>query len=396
VDTAKLGEFIQKYKSIKTTDSNKTFNILKIADVKDDERKHTKILAWLLDRTGSHRQDRLFFDAFVRLCGIDCGNKVDYQVNIFPRGSESENDVRIYAVGRFAIDVEIKVNAVEGHNQCANEYRDLQDFADTHNIPHNARFAIFITPDGKPPTTAGPDDNWISRSWKELGDSFSKLVPGINYDKLTYMISDWLEIMYSFKEEAMDWNSKEARFLFNNYATWTQLARAWDSMLVGLSDFLQSLEEDVRKKPWWTDGWHFYAWPAKDRKREISVAKATWKTTEAERPIVQVGVEHFTAERLFDGDNTEKPWLYVWVSDNSKTWLVDAIRGYLRSTNKILPGDDVRDRRYPLIRYIEKYAPESIAQFETRMKDVIVSFIDDYASILNKPEFDSLLTQFWP
>jgi hypothetical protein len=162
-----------------------------------------------------------------------------------------------------------------------------------------------------------------------------------------------------------------------------------------LSSFLSSLKEDVRKKPWWPNGWYFDTWPNTKKKSEIWVAKTTWKTTGAKPPIVQVGVEHFTAERLFDDDNIEKPYLYVWVSDKAKTNLVEAIRGYLRSANRILPEDNVREGKYLVTRCIEKYAPHSMAEFETRMKDVIVSFIDDYASILNKPEFDSLLTQFW-
>lgn len=399
VDAAELREFIQNYEDIKTTYSSQTFNILKLADVQDDERKHTKILAWLLDRGGSHNQGRLFLDAFVRKCGIDCGSEAYYKISPFPRGTESENDIRIYAAGRFVIDVEIKVNAVEGHNQCANEYKDLQSFADMQGIDQDRRFAVFITPDGRPPTTAGPNDDWISCSWKELGDAFGNLtlVSGVDSAKLKYMISDWLEIICSFKEEAMDWTSEEARFLFNNYATWTHIVRARESTENALSHLLLSLKEDLAKKSWWPNGWYFQAWPkSKERKREIYVAKVGWRTPGAELPIVQIGVEHITTERLFDGDNNKTPCLYIWVSDSSKTELVDAIRGYLRSVNRILQGDDVGKKQYPLVRYMGKWAPDSMTGFDTRMKDAIVSFIDEYASILNKPAFDSLLTQFWP
>lgn len=398
MDIAQLSEFFDRYGKVNVTRTSQGYNILRIAELGRDERRHTKILAWLLDHQANHDQHRLFFDTITGLCGIGCATAGDYDVNCFVPGRESEIDIRIVARGRFVVDLEVKVSADEGENQCAKEYRDMQRFASADDIPLENRFAVLLTLDGRSPKTAGPDDDWIGLSWRDLRRGFERLICGDDLPcKLRDTIGDWLDIIRSLEEARMDFGSKLAQFLLSNYRVVEDIIEENERLRSGFSEFLLSLQHDLKAKPWWGDGWIFNTYPLKNRiKTEAFVVRRCWLSADEDCYKVQFGVEGFTVENLLSDRNGEMPSLYVWIPDKKRTGLITAARDYLLSHGKIRETDDIRATKYLFRRYIPKYTSSSMDDFEATMKGFILQFFDDYAQILGTSEFDKLVETHWP
>ncbi len=197
-----IADFIQTYSNLQRNPKGEgrgTLNILKVLKLDNDEVRHSAILAWLLDAKANHGQGDIFFKTFIQICSIDLpiDSISDYRVRKEFPGAESIIDVMAYNRGQFLIYIENKVDSSEGIDQCARELRDMHQLGDRLNIPHTRRYAIFLTPDGRKPTT-GDERSWKTLSYDQLEDTFRLLLPKIKSDKVRYAAEDWLEIISGF------------------------------------------------------------------------------------------------------------------------------------------------------------------------------------------------------
>lgn len=175
------------------------FNVFSLLKVETDEVRHSRFLAWLLDATSDHGQRNVFLSAFVELC----------QLNIAPNdlnrsyvrtefsGIESRVDIMVYRRGKFIIYLENKVFAQEGHNQVDREFRDMCRLGSALRIPKEQMFAIFLTPDGRSPTS-GNATRWKTLSYIKVAREFKKLLPKITVTKVKYILEDWIETISTF------------------------------------------------------------------------------------------------------------------------------------------------------------------------------------------------------
>ena len=139
-------------------------DFLSIIEKENDERTHSRILAWLLKPTGRHGFRHLFLTHLLRHCGaapsqvqpivhtVDC--------SYWRKGREA--DIVVWGED-FTLVIEIKVNADEEPDQCNDLHKNFEG-------EPGARF-LFLTRDGREPATAttpGARDAFKTISWPKV------------------------------------------------------------------------------------------------------------------------------------------------------------------------------------------------------------------------------------
>jgi hypothetical protein len=168
------------------------FNIVKMCGLGPDEVQHSFILAWLFNETASHGHGSKFFAAFASVIGLKLNDAAEgYSVYTEFHGFKSITDIVIYKASDFYVSVENKINAIEGHNQLNREYYDLERYANSLNIPADRRFAVFLTPDDRPPVTGDPK-KWVTLSYAKIDAAFSAIPYKESSQKLRCFVEDWI------------------------------------------------------------------------------------------------------------------------------------------------------------------------------------------------------------
>ena len=151
------------------------FSIIERAE---DERTHSRMLAWLLTPTGRHGLRNLFLKRLLEHYDSRHGSAyppqvrpIAHTVGRFSRGRDNrEADVVVWGEG-FTLVIEMKVNAGEQEKQCDDLYENFK-------AEPGPRF-LFLTRTGcKPETATTPD---AQRDWKT-----------ISWPQIRYMIEDAL------------------------------------------------------------------------------------------------------------------------------------------------------------------------------------------------------------
>ena len=175
------------------------FNVFRILGIASDEMRHSRILAWLLEAESEHGQSSEFLKAFAALCGIALNSHdlLDYTVVTELAVLESIIDIAVYKPGSFLIYIENKVFAVEGNQQLLREFSDLRRIGAAMRVPETSQYAIFLTPTGREPVSAGPSQ-WISISYGQISAVFRSVVSKIEGAKTRWLIQDWLAIIESW------------------------------------------------------------------------------------------------------------------------------------------------------------------------------------------------------
>jgi hypothetical protein len=178
------------------------FNVLSRCGLTDDEVRHSDIIAWLLDETESHGHRRLFFNAFMELCGYDLPDKnVPYSTRTELSGWESRVDVAVYRKWEFVLFIENKTVSDEGKGQLNREHRDLQRLGKALRVPNNRRYAVFLTPNTNNRRTlkSGRAEDWRCISYAELADRVAAVLPEVTDTKLTLFLRDWIQTVRLLK-----------------------------------------------------------------------------------------------------------------------------------------------------------------------------------------------------
>lgn len=200
-----MNGFITKYTNFRETtfgQPSTTFNIFNVLNVRNDELKHSAMVAWLLDVRGNHNQGNLFFNTFLQSCNIDLplDGLSRYDVRRELSGMEAIIDISVFRRREFLLYIENKVSSEEGIEQCTRELRDMYRLGVRLDIPQEKQFAIFLTPDGRDPISGDPT-KWITLSYQQLGNSFGQLTTEITSDKVRFVLNDWLEVISIFGRE---------------------------------------------------------------------------------------------------------------------------------------------------------------------------------------------------
>ncbi len=175
------------------------FNVLSLCGITTDEVRHSAIIGWLLDETGSHGQGRLFFDGFTHLCGFDLpATNLPYKTMTEFSCLESIVDVVVLRRREFILFLENKTVSVEGPDQLNREYRDLQRRGESLGVPPAQRYSVFLTPDGRVPVT-GKARQWRCLSYADIVTMLMSVMPEVQDMKLKLFLNDWMETVSDLK-----------------------------------------------------------------------------------------------------------------------------------------------------------------------------------------------------
>lgn len=144
-------------------------NIFEILDFRDNEVRHSKFLAWLLDPEGTHAQGNLFFKCFLKSAELPIKYAdAPYKVKPEVTHKESRIDIEIKSEKNFLIHIENKVSASEGDEQLQRETRDLERKSRELEVSSENAHALYLTPQGELPDKSG---EFKALSWRKVANA---------------------------------------------------------------------------------------------------------------------------------------------------------------------------------------------------------------------------------
>ena len=151
------------------------FNLLEVLQLTDHERRHSMVLAWLLDRDlrgrGTHAQGSLGFWLFLEEFGLPLSYaNSKYWVRLESAGHESIVDVEIGCRREFLIHIENKIWSEEGPDQTDREWADLHRRKAELDLSEKMVHALYLTPQGTKPKNA----NFKPVSWGSVANVFEQ------------------------------------------------------------------------------------------------------------------------------------------------------------------------------------------------------------------------------
>lgn len=171
-------------------------NVFDVLGFSTDEVRHSRVLAWLLDRHSSHYQGEYFFSHFLTARGHPSRwARASYRVDVEQSGDESRIDIRIFAVGLFLIDIEVKVNAPPGHQQLLRESRDAISFARANGVPEVHVSCIYLSRGNGLPTSRGI---FSAMSWKDISRMLEQSSKGRPMPtRLQLVVENYIDVLKS-------------------------------------------------------------------------------------------------------------------------------------------------------------------------------------------------------
>ena len=143
---------------------NPNLNVWEAVNLARSELKHCSFLRWLLDPRGSHYQGDLFLKRFIESFKEGFPKEIPKDELSSCKVKSEDSDI---AAGRvdisikwksFTIAIEAKIDAGEQEDQ-------ISRYGDSPEID----VIVFLTKDGRKPTTGNPDLCILCIRWKDIG-----------------------------------------------------------------------------------------------------------------------------------------------------------------------------------------------------------------------------------
>ena len=188
IDSAQMASFFVQFEEVYSQfyRSGAAVSVWDVAKLGSDEVRVCSVLAWLLDRHGSHGQGDVFLRCFLDCLRKECCLSIPSEQNIF-RGyrtsaesfynnffcdqqdqSNSRVDIEISGPD-ILLFIEAKIYAPETNNQLKRYIDILRSTAGGRS-----RALVFLTPTGRLPKSdyVNMQDEVIALSWKMIGKQF--------------------------------------------------------------------------------------------------------------------------------------------------------------------------------------------------------------------------------
>jgi len=163
--------------------------------------------------------------------------------------------------------------------------------------------------------------------------------------------------------------SEEGSFIINNWSTIEKLLNSVKILRAELAELLNSLEEELKERDWWSEGLIF------TRSSSTGVYISTEQWTTEDRKIIWIGIENFTLETLFG--NERPPQCYLWVAGAKEKAKITNDLGEIFINDPHLrdyyPG---KSGSYILIKPIKKQVNISDDQLNDLIKEEVAEFIE--------------------
>ncbi len=174
-------------------------NIFEILGFTDDEVRHSKFLAWLLDPDETHAQGNLFFKYFLKFAELDVTYAdVPYKVKTEVKHEEARIDIEIKSEKNFLIHIENKVSASEGDEQLQRETRDLERKSRELEVSSENAHALYLIPHGELPDEAG---KFKVLYWRKVVDAVRMFEAEAKAERARWVAEQY---SYSIKKHIMN------------------------------------------------------------------------------------------------------------------------------------------------------------------------------------------------
>lgn len=154
-------QLCQEAKAQQLTIAADTYNCFTVLGIREQEVKHTALLADLLSPCGQQGLGSLFLSAFLKAVGIPTRTPTIWRVTSEESHRHGRWDIALHGrvEGRPAlVIVENKINAAEGHRQLDRYLQAAQEHAGNYALGDT--WLIFLTPDGR-----------AAQSYRQAGDA---------------------------------------------------------------------------------------------------------------------------------------------------------------------------------------------------------------------------------
>jgi len=203
-----MGQLMANFEVLRSQEVSKRdphFNLFSVLGFGSNEVALSFLLAWLLSEHGSHGQRNHFFKEFVKLCGFHIPHEAMHRYRVVKEYSRDESiiDVMIYKKPSFLIYIENKINAPEGKDQTAREFKDMRQVGSRMQIPEECQYAVFLTPTGNHPRQ-NKGSKWHTLSHSDLAEALK--ISNVEDLKLRHLLSDYsdMAIKWSINDETIE------------------------------------------------------------------------------------------------------------------------------------------------------------------------------------------------
>ncbi len=361
------------------------FNILSLTGLDTDEVSHSTVLARLLDAEAGHGQGAMFLRAFLEACrpGLPLTIPDEYHVQTEFPGVLSRIDIMVHQAREFLLYIENKTVSPDMPGQHDREISDMRRVGAMLDVPTEAQFPIYLTPDGR--GAAGDYAHmWHRVAYRDLGRTFEDLLPHITQDKVRFVVADWLDTILTFTgtwRGSMTGFSEESMLVAANWNAVLDIIRTRERLNEELKELLFSVGPDLQELEWWGRGWDF-----RTTKNQIYIRNTNWLTSEG-YAVLWMGVYEFDAHHVFG--LMSPPSFYVRTG-KSREDLKQILVPLVRSTGQIV----AEDKWYFVRRDIQKCPTEreAIEVYPEVVREQIIDLFTEYASLMMS--FDETIRQY--
>lgn len=171
--------------------------------------------------------------------------------------------------------------------------------------------------------------------------------------------------------------SDESILLIKNWEAVRDILTAEKQLRRELSNFLHSIEVDLKKLGWWSHEWAFI----KPGELQIAISKHEWKV--GNEFAVWIGTEGLAPESLFGYESHAQ--LYVWVLGKRYNLVSKLVAQLSDNESSIIGEIDRKTSTGYVVRHaVSPCFPEEVDNFEDMTRSQIVDFFTHYAHILDR------------
>lgn len=173
--------------------------------------------------------------------------------------------------------------------------------------------------------------------------------------------------------------SPETLLIAKNWDTVEEILKAKEKLESEFSQLLQSIEPELAKTDWWSDGWVFV-----NRNREqVYISKPAWKVEDTY--VLWIGVEIFNPSAIFGVGQPAQ--LYVWSPQKHRPLAQRLVEKLAQKEELILGEIDNRSANTYVVRQeIRKWLPDAADTFGPETRQEIIDFFTHYARMFGPLE----------
>lgn len=233
------------------------YNVFTVLGIREQEVKHTALLADLLDPDGSHGLGAVFLRAFLKLVGLPAPAAAAWRVSCEESHQYGRWDIALHgqAAGRpVLLIIENKINAAEGYQQLDRYVKAAHEHAEAY-APTDV-WLIFLTPDGRSAESCRQPNGACLLTWSYHQHIHAWLTaclpPARAHARLHHVLVQYLDLLTDYHNQHVQQSlSEQLAHHLLQHDLLTEAATIQDALVQARIElqllFWQDLEQQLRQ-----------------------------------------------------------------------------------------------------------------------------------------------------